>query len=63
MSWRVVFTDGTEQITPDEIDKVTTGLMADSNYLYCYQTMTYGPDELIRTYYLGNVRYWEKVRK
>lgn len=61
--WRIVFTDGTEEITPPEIDKVTSGIMAASQFLYCYQTMTYGPDELVRTYSLMNVRYWEKVRK
>lgn len=62
MSWRIVYMDGTEEITAPEIDQITTGLMADSNFLYCYETRTYGSDVLVRTYYLPNVRYWEKVR-
>lgn len=63
MSWRIVYTDGTEEITVPEIDKITSGLMPDSGFLYCYESRNYGPDELIRTYVLANIRYWEKVRK
>jgi hypothetical protein len=61
MTWRIVFSNGDEELTDERVDKLTTGVSGDM--LYAFQKMTYGPDELIATYPICNVRKWEKVKK
>lgn len=60
MTWRIVYTDGTEDTTPAKVDKVKRSV--DQQLLLALSSHNYGPDEVIRTYPLANIRYWEKVR-
>lgn len=61
MAWRITFANGDEEITPPEVDRVVASVGAD--YLYAQSTRTYGPDEIIATYPIGNIRKWEKIKE
>ncbi|UVS81822.1 hypothetical protein [Actinokineospora sp. UTMC 2448] len=57
--WRIVFTDGTEELTPETADRLTT--LVDQTRLVALSTRSYGPDVVVRTYVIANLRYWEPV--
>lgn len=54
--WRIVFTDGTEENTPDDVDKLEVS--DDGMRLFGISKRTYGPDRRTVTYVLANVRKW-----
>lgn len=56
--WTITFPDGTEERTPPEVDRVRVV----DGVLHLFSTRTYGPDELVASYALINVRKWTRNR-
>jgi hypothetical protein len=59
--WRITFSNGDIEETPPEVDKVARSIGGD--LLFAYQEMTYGPDKVIATYPMVNIRKWEEIQK
>jgi hypothetical protein len=59
MTWRITYTDGTSEITPDNVDKIRVN--ADGTLISALSTRTYGSDDVVAIYPLANVRKWERV--
>lgn len=56
MSWTIVYVDGTEERTPAEVDVLAVS--TDGLRLVAKAQRAYGPDEVLATYVLTNVRKW-----
>jgi hypothetical protein len=54
----ITFTDGTEERTPEGTDL----LSVNDDRLLAKASRTYGPDEVLATYVLANVRKWVRDR-
>lgn len=59
-TWRITFTDGTTEETSELADKLRVDV--DGQFLRAKASRTYGPDELITTYPMCNIRKWEPIR-
>lgn len=55
--WRITYIDGTSELTDERVDKIRQG----EDVIQAFSTRTYGPDELIASYPLVNLRKWESV--
>jgi hypothetical protein len=60
MSWRIAFIDGTEETTPEQVDRVTT--TADGVFLLALATRAYGGDKVIKTYPVVNIKSWGPIQ-
>lgn len=58
--WTITFIDGTEERTPEGTDLLSVTVNGDR--LLAKATRTYGPDEVLATYVLANVRKWVQDR-
>jgi hypothetical protein len=59
--WRITFANGDTENTPLEVDKLQVAPAGD--LLFAYQTMNYGPDRVIATYPVANIRKWEPIEQ
>jgi hypothetical protein len=57
--WTITFTDGTEERTPEGTDLLSVSVQGDR--LLAKASRTYGPDEVLSTYVMANVRKWVRV--
>lgn len=60
MSWIITFANGDSEVTSGGVDKLS--VTPDGTTLIAYSKRTYGPDEVVKTYVLANVRSWERSR-
>lgn len=60
MTWRITFANGDSEETPSEVDKMKLSVTGD--FLYGMRTTSYGPDAVIVTYVMQNVRSWTEIK-
>jgi hypothetical protein len=58
--WLITFVNGDTEETPEQVDKLSANI--EGSYLMGYRRNSYGPDEIIVTYVMANVRKWELIR-
>lgn len=58
--WTITFTDGTEERTPEGTDLLSVSVEGDR--LLAKASRTYGPDEVLATYNMADVRKWVRDR-
>lgn len=58
--WTITFTDGTEERTPEAADLLSVTVHGDR--LLAKASRTYGPDEVLATYNMADVRKWVRDR-
>lgn len=59
MAWRITFMNGDTVKTANEVDKLQ--ISVNETLMFAYSTRNYGPDKLVATYNMANVRSWEKI--
>jgi hypothetical protein len=58
--WTITYVDGTEERTPEGADSLA--VVREGLLLLAKATRTYGPDEVLATYNMTNVRKWVRDR-